>query len=320
MQELTGAQFDAPTLRTVLFDYLRLRTLKPRTKALYMYIVDWGVPDWVDLPIDMISDEMILIRHKELSEGIVQHERKVKRGEGKAAADMTMRVLRTLMNYALICVKKPDKTKAITENPVLSLSALRQWNPRVKRQTVVQEVHLPDWYTAVRKVGNPTMRDYMITLLFTGSRRDECRRLIWSDVNFGTQMLTFRKCKTTATHTIPLSKFLFDFLASRYWYMNPDPDDFIFPGRFKGTPISEHWDGYQDLWEDANVEFKLHDLRRTFSTTAEALEIPPHIIKWLMNHKQSADITMTYIVMNPERLREPMEKISQRLVELCGIK
>ena len=58
------------------------------------------------------------------------------------------------------------------------------------------------------------------------------------------------------------------------------------------------------------MTFTLHDLRRTFITAAERLDIPAYALKRLMNHKDPNDVTDGYIIFDVERLRGPMQKIT----------
>ncbi len=51
------------------------------------------------------------------------------------------------------------------------------------------------------------------------------------------------------------------------------------------------------------MKFSLHDLRRTFITVAESLDIPAYALKRLLNHRADGDVTGGYIVMNADRLR-----------------
>jgi len=60
----------------------------------------------------------------------------------------------------------------------------------------------------------------------------------------------------------------------------------------------------------SGVSFCIHDLRRTFATVAESLDIPAYALKRLLNHANGTDVTAGYIVANVERLREPMQKIT----------
>ena len=59
----------------------------------------------------------------------------------------------------------------------------------------------------------------------------------------------------------------------------------------------------------------LHDLRRTFITVAESLDISAYAAKRLVNHKMSGDVTAGYIIADVARLRDPMQKITDRLLE-----
>ena len=67
--------------------------------------------------------------------------------------------------------------------------------------------------------------------------------------------------------------------------------------------------------EDSGVKFLLHDLRRTFATYADSLGIQHNTIKRLMNHKNN-DVTSThYIHQSIETLRDPMQKITEYILE-----
>lgn len=67
--------------------------------------------------------------------------------------------------------------------------------------------------------------------------------------------------------------------------------------------------------EDSNVQFTVHDLRRTFITIAESLDIPAYALKRLLNHKMSSDVTAGYIMLDVERLRKPMQMITDHLLQ-----
>jgi hypothetical protein len=70
--------------------------------------------------------------------------------------------------------------------------------------------------------------------------------------------------------------------------------------------------------KNCGCKFTLHDLRRTFLTTAEILEVPHYALKKLANHISRQDVTSGYIVVNFERLRSYMERISDHLVSVLN--
>jgi integrase len=63
----------------------------------------------------------------------------------------------------------------------------------------------------------------------------------------------------------------------------------------------------------------LHDLRRTFITVSESLDIPYAALKKLLNHSDGNDVTGGYLQITTDRLRDPMERISKKLMALMGI-
>lgn len=307
-----GRIFCAPSLYEVFLLYIEKRDLKDSTIDLYDYVLKWGLEDWLPLPIDMITREMIEDRHRLLSR------KNGKRGSGQACADLTMRTLRTLMNFAGQRCSRPDGTKVITDNPVRWLSEIKGWNKAVRRQGVLKSGMVKPWFKAVMELPDPILRDYLLVLLFMGLRRTEGARLQWSDVDFSSGFLTARDTKNGDDHTLPMPSFIAQILGNRYWYMRPDPNDFVFPGRFGGKPLSENYKGYQKLWETLGFRFMLHDLRRSFLTIGESQDIPLTTLKWLANHRSKSDVTMGYLIVDPERLREPIEMIAKRILELAG--
>ena len=68
----------------------------------------------------------------------------------------------------------------------------------------------------------------------------------------------------------------------------------------------------------AECPFILHDLRRTFLTLAERLSLPYVVLKKLANHSGRNDTTFGYIVVDVERLREPMQMITNEFLRLCN--
>jgi hypothetical protein len=61
------------------------------------------------------------------------------------------------------------------------------------------------------------------------------------------------------------------------------------------------------------------DLRRTFITVAESLDISACAMKRLLNHNMSADVTAGYIISAVERLRKPMQQVTDFIVKAAGI-
>lgn len=69
-----------------------------------------------------------------------------------------------------------------------------------------------------------------------------------------------------------------------------------------------------------NCPFILHDLMRTFLTLAERLALPYVVLKKLANHSGRNDTTFGCLVVDVERLREPMQMITNEFLRLCNRK
>jgi integrase len=69
---------------------------------------------------------------------------------------------------------------------------------------------------------------------------------------------------------------------------------------------------------DVGVKWTPHDLRRTFITVAESLDISAYALKALVNHSQpKGDVTAGYMSIDVERLRDPMQRITDKLALIC---
>ena len=70
----------------------------------------------------------------------------------------------------------------------------------------------------------------------------------------------------------------------------------------------------------SGVTFTCHDLRRTFATVAESLDLSAYTVKALLNHSlPKEDVTAGYLRLTSERLRQAMEKVEARILALGGV-
>lgn len=281
----------AISLQRVMEHYLTTRkTLKPRTTADYRWYMQSYLSDWMARPIADITKDMIAARHARIG---MEH--------GPYVANKTMRILSAFFNYA-------NATFDICQfNPVLYLTRVKAWYKQVRRQNYIKPQDLPDWWRAVRRLQNDTYRDFLLLLLFTGLRRNEAARLRWADVDFKDKSFKIVDTKNGDPLTLPMSDFVFRLFQNRYQRYGGGL--WVFPGPGKDGHFVEPKKGIAKVIADSGVNFSCHDLRRTFVTIAESLDISSYALKRLLNHRMT-DVTAGYIIMNVDRLREPVEKIS----------
>lgn len=302
------------TLSEAFEDFLTARNnLKPRTIYDYRRLVSVVFEAWLNKPLLSINKSMVALRHQQLGEK-----------SGQAYANQAMRILRAIFNFAIVQYEDSAGHSTISENPVARLTQTRSWYRIPRRQTYLKAHQLPAWYQAVeglRSTGNNfehsgMIADYLLFLLFTGMRRQEGATLKWSDVDMLNRSFTIANTKNHQPLTLPISSFVQTLLERR---KANAINEYIFPGAGKNGYMIEPRTQIVKVMIASQVTFTLHDLRRTFITVAESLDISAYSVKRLVNHKMSNDVTAGYIITDVERLRAPMQKITDYLLKCIGI-
>jgi integrase len=339
---------ETTTLRTVLHAYRAGNThrLRPRSEQSYQSTIERHLSDWLDRPLTEIARDMVEARHRLIAEEIEARHTKAavesakrfetkagkaealgwaeaaaryraaatkatqrKPASGHATANGVMRALRLLWNFAA------DRNPVLGPNPV---RLKKQWFPVPRRERLVRADDLPRFYDAVTRLENPVQRDYLLLLLFTGLRRREAAGLRWSDVDLKARLLRISAASTKAKRKLdlPLSDVVHDMLVARRALGD---STFIFPANSKSGHLAEPKFALDQIAKVSSIRISAHDLRRTFITVAESCDISPLALKMLVNHAIGGDVTSGYVIMTTERLREPAQKVADRLKSLCGI-
>ena len=160
------------------------------------------------------------------------------------------------------------------------------------------------------------MQDYFLLILFTGLRRSEAATMKWEDVDLLGRTFTVHDTKNRTSHTLPMSDFLYElFMRRKHTMMN----EYVFPSKSSIGCLSDPRKALLKIIELSGIKHTIHDLRRSFITIAEKLDIPHYALKRLLNHKMKSDITEGYIVLDVERLRKPMQLITDYLLKCLRI-
>lgn len=297
------------TLSEVYQAYLVARSsLKPRTIYDYDRFMKTHYLDWNNKPITEISKDMIERKHREIGE------------RSEAQANLSMRFMRALFNFAIGQYEDSSGNPTISDNPVKRISQTRAWYRVDRRQTVIKPHDLPNWFKAVCALptlsngsNREAVRDYLLLLIFTGLRREEGLALQWRDIDFRAKTLTIPDPKNRQAHTLPLTDFLFDLLKKRH-DDNLEGSPFVFAGRGIKGYMDDPNKQMKLVIEASGVSFTPHDLRRTFITIAESLDISAYALKRLANHKMTNDVTAGYIIGDAERLRAPMQQVTDYFI------
>jgi integrase len=316
--QLAGVEDKVPegamTLKQVFDQYLleRGHKLSPRTKSDYQKLIDTHLADWKDRPIELIDETAVVAKFVSI--------------KSPARANYAFRVVRLLFNYAA-SIRGEEGRPIVNGNPVIVLSQRRIWHEDKPSREVIELAALKPWWRAVRaleteatKDNVDTVRDWLVFLLLTGLRRNEAATLKWANVDLKSKMFTIPVTKNREPHTLPLSDFLLAMLKRRHAAMlkeeNPRLREYVFPGEVGA--LAEPKKLIAKVVAESGVKFSAHTLRRTFASIAESLDIPYLALKRLLNHK-AQDITgKHYTVIGAERLRDPMQRITNFILKAAG--
>jgi integrase len=280
----------------------------------YDYALSTYLHDWLDRPLGAITRAEVRARHRQIADEVgrgkyikrSKFHKNHRRGEasGKGTANGVMRAFRAVWNRAL------REHQDLPISPTVNID----WFPEQRRTTVIAADGMKKWYAEVMALTSPVRRDYLRFVLFTGLRRTSAAEVRWEHVDLEKRLLHVPRPKGGKAFDLPLSNYLVELLKARrkeneILFLE---SAFVFPAtKSKTGHISEPRD-------TSGGNYTIHDLRRTFITVAESLDVSPYAIKLLVNHAlPKADVTGGYVVPELERLRPVMQQITDHLRRLC---
>lgn len=312
------------TLAEVYSDYLDAKpNLRAGTLRIYEQNKRNSFSDWWDKPLKNITGAMVQERHRK--DGQKSH----------AGANQSMRMLRALFNFAQQNYRNSKHESLYPHNPVEILSRLNSWYDISRRTTVVKQHQLKSVFWAMMAARTEhmeplTFRDYLLVCLFTGLRAHEVTSLRIDQVDLEERsiLLKGKTVKNKQDHLVPLSSFVFGILNSRIERLKLGAENeaqeegtqetpvFVFPSASKTGYFAEPRAACDPVSETGGVKFSSHDLRRTFITIAESLDISPYAWKQPVNHKiPKNDVSGGYVIPDLERLRQASQKICDFILE-----
>lgn len=303
-QKKREAKAQSITLDEVFKEYEAMSNLRPNTLKAYNLTVNRDLKEWKNKPLASITGIMVQNRHKELSQ------------ESETGANKAMRALRAFFNFARDQYEDNQGRSLFPDNPTRKLK--RQWHRETRRKNYILQHQLRDWFKAVQALPKTLQRgdgvlarDYLTFVLLTGLRRREATSLLWKDIDLKAKRFVVRDSKNHDELWMPLSDYLLETMERRKRETGSD----------RPFPLEEPRRFILKVRDISGVTFTVHDLRRTFITIAESLDIGIYTIKALVNHRSGGkDVTEGYVQINTERLREPMQRITDYIMSAASIR
>jgi len=265
-------------------------TLRQSTiKDYRMVLLGTYFEPWANAPIQEITKRGVLTRYGQLVEL-----------HGAGMANKAFRVLSAAINYGRAV------SPAIEDwsNPVAVLGETRIKIPLSPRASHIPPDQLGRWLKALDQFKDAQASELessrradiwllLYLLLMTGLRSNEARSLRWRDIDLNAGELIVRKevAKNHHEARLPLNTWLVKELASR----TQDPDDYAFEASCAEGYLNNLRRPLKELHARSRLRITPHDLRRSFATYLDLLSVPFGVIKQLLNHTSSSDVTARYI-------------------------
>lgn len=278
--------------------------------------------DWENRPLEGITRKEVVDKHRQIAADVAAgkfSEVTTKKGttykkprteqHGRTTANACMRFFRAVYSYTA------GIFETLPQNPCIALK--RQWFPEKRRRSALAVDQLKDWWPEVQALGE-ARRTWWTMALFTGLRRTTISEMKWADVDLERKVVHIPKPKggEDAAFSLPLTDYLIEILKARKeQHDKVATEKHMAPWVFEAFSASGHITAPE-------VKFKIapvapHDMRRLFATVAEGCDLGHYPLKLLLNHAVKDDITGRYIQGDVERLRVPMQRVTDRLRDLC---
>ena len=220
---------------------------------------------------------------------------------GRGTASRTVGLLGGIFSFAV-------KQGLCSDNPVRGVE-----RPKDQERTrFLQYSEFPRLSAAIREAEQAGANCYVIgalrLLLLTGGRKSEVLMLRWEDVDLETGHLHLPDAKTGA-RSVALNQGAKTVLRQM---ADARTSEYVFPSQQHGKHLSDLGKVWRNIRPSAGLEdVTIHDLRRSFGSTAHAAGVDIYMIRELLGHR---DLRTTQIYVRVA------DKARQAASELTGSK
>ncbi|MCP5077498.1 MAG: tyrosine-type recombinase/integrase [Psychromonas sp.] len=283
--ELVKAKYQTMTLSDALELYVTDRELQPKTVKCYRYDIPKYCACFLYMAVNKITDD-------EVCQWYLANKHR------PASIDKAFRSLRAILHYMIAL-------KVISHNPCTAITARKlryKLKPRTRRIETYNLTKFMDAWLLLMQQGKikAVQGDFILWLLMTGCRLDEARTIKWSDIDNEQLAITILDTKNGHPHVLPLTPLMNDLLDRRK-QENPRDNPYVF--------IAKQGRGYSDVKHLCDCRKSLdkialtakvpiirpHDIRRTFTTILDELDISESNIKALLNHNDGSVTRKHYL-------------------------
>jgi len=254
---------DKLSLRSVVDEYLaaKEREVRPRTlRELKRYLFGSFFKPLHGMPVDTVTRRDIAARLVAIT-----------REHGAIVAARARAALSTFFVWGM-------QMGVVENNPIIGTIQPKGGKPRERTLSDTEVAAI--W----RGCKDDDYGRIVRLLILLGARRSEVGGMCWREFDLENARWTLptSRSKNGRTHTLPLMPMALNIIKDVPRLMSRD--------QLFGARSNDGFTGWDDqkaaLDERAGVrEWRLHDIRRTFSTRLHDLGVAPHIVEQILNHQ-----------------------------------
>lgn len=229
----------------------------------------------------------------------------VKKSAGPYAANQSITLLSTLINYAI-------KTGLRVHNPCKAIKKFKE--ERRERYLNLEEVRALIKACNNKKIKcSEVVKDYIIFLLLTGVRRRTAASALLKEIDFKKNLWNVPKEKTKTNQAQKI--YLYGKALNIAKKAKKNKQKFLFPGSGKSGHLEEPKKGFKLLLKEAKINkygVTIHTLRHTFITHCYEAGINPLVVSKLGGHKIPGVTANVYGHVSDEKIKEAFQIIADR--------
>jgi integrase len=305
LQQAAIKEMQSKTLVSTFEEFLAARNLKPKTARDYRNTLNSVFSAWLSKPINKVA-------RKDVFDLFVE----TRDNRGQATATKAFRILSSIINFAM--ADDVGGVRLLTENPVDVLKEKRVDRKVKRRERYLDEMEIEKLmhFDLVERKFHPKPThgvsaqgmNYVMLVLFTGMRKSEVSNLRWEDIDFKNETLVARDTKNGSDHYVPMSQMIRWKLEAQKKVSDLKASPWVFPRRIGEGPMTEPKSQLARICKATGIQFRLHDLRRTFATHATMAGKSYDLIQKALNHKPES-VTSSYIIGNIGMMRPVFDTV-----------
>ena len=271
-----------------------------------LHMTPKGLADrWRDRPIAEINGDDIHLIVDEVRERAVPGLKRRAGGPSEAMARSMFTVLSRMFRWLL-------EKRRITVSPVIGVTVPKSSKPR---ERTLADDEIKKFWIACEKVGEPASQCLKL-LLLTGCRLNEIAKLRRAEISDKDHTATIpaSRTKNKKAFVLPLSPLARSILQS----VQTAGDLFFITER--GKPLSS-WSKIKARLDGAMKipPWRLHDLRRTFSTNLNKIGIQPHVVEACLNHVTGSQGRVASVYNKYHYLPEKIQAVNRWAEHVAGL-